>query len=140
MQKHNLLLCLASIIVAAGLSGCGDGRPDRAAVCGTVLFQGKPVDGAEVVFTPEAGRKAMGCTDNQGRFELFTFEPSDGAIVGRHVVTICKKVEMNPGSTANPYAPTRDALPSRYGNGKQTDLSADVKAGVKNDFTFDLQL
>ncbi len=129
--------CLAGMIVVAGLGGCGDGRPDRSPVSGTILFQGKPIEGAEIMFICKNGRPATGFTDSQGRFEMFTFEPGDGAILGEHAVAITKKVEIQ--TAPGPYKPSRDLLPERYGHPEKSGLVANVKAGGDNDFTFDLK-
>ena len=139
MWQRLVLLGMAMAITIAGPIGCGDGRPQRLPVTGTVLFQGRPVEGADVMFMPKDGRAAMGSTNAKGRFELLTFEPGDGAIIGEHAVSIVKKVEAAPKSIANPYAPTRDVLPKRYGSTRQSGLTATVKAGSENDFTFDLK-
>lgn len=75
------------------LSGCSNsGRPAIAPVRGTVTYNGQPVAGATVVFLcPGAPRPAVGKTDERGEYQLTTYEPNDGAMIGNHVVTVKKK-------------------------------------------------
>lgn len=71
MFRHTTL-SLALLVTLAG-SGCG-GRRELVPVSGTVLFQGKPVDGAQVsLLAPGTPRNAAGMTDGVGRFTLTTF-------------------------------------------------------------------
>jgi hypothetical protein len=85
------------LLAAAGsvaLSGCGG--PAMAPVKGRVTFKGLPVKEAAVAFAPvprsdedkDPGKPATGFSDADGYFELSTFKPLDGAIVGKHKVTV----------------------------------------------------
>jgi hypothetical protein len=86
---------LAILVVALG---CVDSeRYSTVPVSGVVTCEGKPVANATVNFTPLAdqgrpegkrGRVALGMTDKEGRFKLTTYENDDGAIVGKHKVTV----------------------------------------------------
>jgi hypothetical protein len=108
-------------------------------VTGTVTYQGAPVEGARVMFHSEAGRPATGTTDAEGRFELMTFEPRDGAIPGQHKVTVTKRVEVDdPNQPDSPYKMVREMLPARYGNPERSGLTASVEPGGDNDFRFEL--
>ncbi|MFG0335441.1 MAG: hypothetical protein ACF8TS_18945, partial [Maioricimonas sp. JB049] len=87
--------CLVAVLSALPLlTGCSSSepppdRPETAPVTGTVMYQGEPVEGATVVFTP-AGSQATGAvakTDASGKFELMTYEPGDGAIPGKYQVS-----------------------------------------------------
>jgi hypothetical protein len=82
---------------ATCLAGCsGSGRPDTAPVRGKLTLRGKPVVGATLAFLCDgAPRHAIGTTDSEGNYQLTTFEPNDGAVVGKHVVTI-KKFSVAP--------------------------------------------
>jgi hypothetical protein len=83
-------LLLASCVLLAGCSGSG--RPALAPVRGTVTYKGQPVAGAAVVFLCDgAPRLAVGTTDERGEYQLTTYEPNDGAMIGNHVVTVKKK-------------------------------------------------
>ena len=61
-------------------------------VTGTVLLDGKPLEGAAVLFHPEADeRPAVGITDNLGNFHLTTRAQGDGGCVGINRVSITKE-------------------------------------------------
>ena len=84
-----------SLAVAILAAGCGPSRPTTMPVEGVVTLDGEPVEGASVMFAPEdGGRPALGVTDKGGKFALKTFEPGDGALPGKHQVTV-RKVEMS---------------------------------------------
>ncbi len=120
------------------LSGCGKSRPTPVEVTGSVTFRGQPVQNALVNFIPKDLRPASGRTDAQGRFELMTYEPGDGAIVAEHSVLISKFVEKPRSNPKSPYPESVSVLPVRYSRATTTDLTAQVTADGANDFTFDL--
>jgi hypothetical protein len=77
-------------LAALGCGGVSD-RPALYPVSGTVVYKGKPVEGAQVSFFHEkAQRAAEGKTDAEGKFVLSMFDYNDGAMPGENVVTIDK--------------------------------------------------
>ena len=86
-------------VFLAGVLGCG-GNPDQYGVVpvrGVITCKGVPMAKAFVNFTPldqedrkegRPGRPALGVTDEEGKFELTTYENGDGAIVGKHRVSV----------------------------------------------------
>ncbi len=87
------LLALAGVMLA----GCDSPPYDLAPAAGRVTLDGKPLTGAKVMFAPTAGgdsykvgKPAFGMLDEQGAFELSTYRPGDGAVVGDHWVTLYK--------------------------------------------------
>src|SRR5690606_32888601 len=75
--------------------GCGGGEVEPPApvfpVSGKVTYKGQPVAGADITFHHESGdRSAFGRTNDEGEYKLTTFSSNDGAIEGRHGVTIIK--------------------------------------------------
>jgi hypothetical protein len=65
-----------------------------------LTYKGKPVTNAYVDFIPEQGRPSWGQTDEQGRFKLNYDREHDGAVVGKHKVS----VRMRPTTTAEQEA------------------------------------
>ena len=126
------LAALGGLLLVAGCSGSN--RPSLAPVSGVVTWRGDPVAGAEVMFMPTGGRPATGTTDADGRYRLSTFAKDDGALVGRHKVTITKRVPIND----QPYAPERSEIPANYGTAATSGLEADVAAPGPNEFEFPL--
>jgi hypothetical protein len=103
-------LCLASTCLWVVFSGCGGSNEyETTPVSGVVTCQGKPVGNATVNFTPlldasrapgQRGRPALGLTDKDGRFTLTTYNDGDGAIVGKHTVTVRLNIDESSGKAA----------------------------------------
>jgi hypothetical protein len=89
--RLSVLTALSALLL---LSGCGG--PKMAKVEGQVTYNGKPVSQAAITFNPVAasekdqnpGKPATGFTDEQGYYELSTYRAYDGALVGKHRVTV----------------------------------------------------
>lgn len=138
----NRLVCLAVLAVMAvsAIAGCGPDRPKTIPVSGTVTFDGKPIAGAAVLLMPEApGRPATGETDESGNFTMMTFEPGDGALPGKHAVTVTKKkvtglladkdglsVGEAPGGMKVEWL-----LPQKYSDPKTSGFTVEVKSGME---------
>jgi hypothetical protein len=145
----------ACLALTAGCSGSGG--PATYPVSGTVTFDSKPVEGAQVTFmAPGAPRAAVGKTDSQGKFRLTTFKLDDGAVPGTHAVTIVKMETSGqdisadkPGAAygaamkaaaAGKKRPAQPGgIPGKYSDPKLGGLTAEVKKGGSNEFTFDLK-
>ena len=142
----------APLVWCAGLlavSGCGDGKIARYPVTGTVTVDGKPADGATVIFCPVEGEpefmreRPFSQTDASGRFELTTLEPKDGAPAGDYTVMVRwlatsgpqpANVDPDRGGGGRAY----DRLGGRYFHPEKSGLTATVEEGP-NDLKFDLQ-
>jgi len=135
-------------------------RPATHRAGGVVEYQGQPVPRAIVTFVARdesRGKEfsAVGLTDDRGRYELKTFRPGDGAIVGSHRVMIEKR-SLGGGQAEDDKIPTNreeyDAqraaqagspkivshLPAKYGSAETSGLTADVTEKGQNDFVFRL--
>ena len=142
------LACCAIEMMAAGASrydldrfGAGAFRAtprqaDLMIVAGTVTYKNEPVAGATVTFwAASAPRAAIGQTDAKGNFQLTTFDPNDGAIVGTHTVTVTKPPESAPANATEmatakaATAPTKPPLPTKYARADSTPLKFEVKSG-----------
>jgi len=112
------------------LLGCGGSGPKTARVSGKVTMSGKPLTNVGVTFLPtKKGPAAVGVTNENGEFTLTTTRRGDGAVIGKHKVTvgIAEEGQKNPG------------IPDDYGSPNTTKLSAEVQSGKKNEFTFDVE-
>ena len=142
----------AVLFAAVGsIFGCSSSHPATFSVTGTVLYQGKPVDGATVIFGPSAGsgKIASGQTNAEGIFSLSTFRRNDGAVAGNYVVLVTK-IQDSAGITDEeaeaflkagkkiPQPQIIHVLPRRYDDAFRSGLSAEVTAAGPNDFTFEL--
>jgi hypothetical protein len=120
------------------LSACGKSEKFPVAqVEGCVKCNGQPVTAGLVVFTPtgtsaenpeESGRSASGVIKPDGTYELTTYDPGDGAIIGSHSVQVFAPAPLDDD------APLTDA--NRYVCGK-TALQKSVEPG---DNLIDLEL
>jgi hypothetical protein len=137
-----MMLTLSTVAV----TGCAhEGRTfPRQVVSGTVDFEGQPLQKGTIQFQPASqvdGTLAVG-TITDGRFEIPAVA---GPSPGRDGVAIYNDDELPPAPAAGempgpPAAPKKKAavpIPSRY-NAK-TELTAEVKAGGPNVFTFNLK-
>ena len=87
----SIFLFFCALSISWQIIGCD--RPSSIVpVTGTVLLDGKPLEGAAVLFHPEADeRPAVGITDNLGTFYLTTRTQGDGGRVGINRVSITKE-------------------------------------------------
>ena len=142
--------------VAVAMVGCGTEKnlEGTMAAGGVVTKAGAPLAGATVTFNPVSAdtRAASAVTDDQGKFELTTLKGGDGAMAGDYKVTIVKTETVGKTYTpeeANAYymqhqtqppAPeVKNSLDKKYSQPDTSGLTATVKEGEKNSFTFEVQ-
>jgi hypothetical protein len=123
--NYHTAAVLLTLVGMSGLTGCGDGKIARYPVKGTVLVDGKPAEGAMLIFVPVDGTEEFqrerpfdDSTDSAGQFELRTFEPGDGAPAGEYRVMIrWLATNSQPGATPGGQAdgqPVFDRLKNKY--------------------------
>jgi len=126
MIASNLLV--VGVLFAA--AGCGGAPPDAPTtplhpVSGTVSLDGKPIAGAKVVLHAIEGSKPgditpIGVTDENGMFQISSYQPKDGAPEGSWSVTVSWP-EILPGGGSDPeYG--RERLPSKYQDPNKSGL------------------
>jgi hypothetical protein len=102
-----------------------------------------------VVLTPAEGAapelmavRPFGVTDDQGNFELTTFERGDGAPVGDYMIAVRGREPAFPGerlrADAAAAAQRQSIVPDKFGFPDQSGLTASIKAGVNELPPFDL--
>jgi hypothetical protein len=117
-------------------------------VKGIVTYNGAPLAGATIVFSPVAhDHGAAGITNAAGEFVLQTFDPGDGAVPGKYQITV-RKVEMVEGravkSTESGGGEGGDAqvqtpmvekfiIPERYARADTSGLTQEVTDGGANE-------
>ncbi|NLF06447.1 MAG: hypothetical protein GX594_00490 [Pirellulaceae bacterium] len=146
MIRRHVFFAAIFTAVFTSCFGCGPSRPETAAVKGRVIYQGKPVAEGTITFYPESGRPATGSISADGTYRLTTFEPNDGATLGRHRVTIEARritAPMMQGETAGEevgaYGPpvVEWLVPEKYSRLDGSTLTAEVQQGG-GDIDFDL--
>jgi hypothetical protein len=178
LQNHHLftgtiLVKSSSVLSAACLMalvvGCSSSSgPAVAPADGEVLYMGKPVAGASVIFVPEKGAVAFGTTDTNGKFRLAT-GTFRGGLIGAHKVAISvsapgpdsaggalppppktpaeqeaymKKLnELQQMSTTPVAAAPKPVspIPEKYAKTETSGLSYTIKPGNDNHFKIELQ-
>jgi predicted small lipoprotein YifL len=157
----------ALAIALCVLIGCGQQGPTVVPASGVVTYEGEPVEGARVMFHPqgEGARSSYGTTDASGRFKLSTFGMNDGALLGKHVVTV-SKVEMpdeatkidvealKKGGYAGGGMPgyekmmgvggaekveVEQQIPEKYADRKTSGIEVEVTLDGENEFAFNLE-
>ena len=128
-MRRLLLLATFSTLVGCSFSDA----PELAPAGGTVTMNGKPLADVGVTFFPLGeGPIAAGNTNEKGEFTMRTVNPGDGAPIGKHRVVLGAAEE-------GPRKGDAALIPEKYGRVDTSDLSADVKAGEKNVFKFELE-
>jgi len=125
------------LVIPLILAGC---RPSDGIklgkVEGTVTVDGQPIEGAELTFQPDAARPSYGITDSAGHYFLQFTMDRDGAVVGKHTVSITTKRSQSGGEGGAPLiAARKEVLPAKYHTA--TELTRDVIAGA-NRIDFEL--
>jgi hypothetical protein len=136
---------------ACSLSGCGAGDDlPREPISGTVTFEGQPIRSGSIQFVPQKTKEgvASGGIIADGRFSVAR---DDGPVPGSYQVMIFAADQTQaaspvepPGAGATPAEKKKARaersavlIPVRYN--MQSELTAEVKAGGPNTYTFDLK-
>jgi hypothetical protein len=134
-----------ALLPMALIHGCS-GRPSTYEVQGRVVFDnGDPVTFGSVEFRPvqtmEDGgiASAQGKIDQQGRFTLQTFAPSDGAVAGEHQVIVVQVVRTDVLAIEKHQHARQPLVDRRFADYATSGLTADVKADDENAITLTVQ-
>ena len=136
------------IVVCVFVAGCGESAPvadiEKTVTAGGVLtFQGKPLENYRVIFHPkDKKRPASGRTDADGRFQLGTNRPGDGAVPGSHQVTVSyvgPEVAPTPGDEFKEIPPPKIVIPEKYGRQESSDVTQEIPVGGDSKLKIDLK-
>lgn len=127
-----------TLLVAVSFDvGCSPRRPATVPVRGVVTLDGSPLGGATVLFQPVAGTPGRAVTADDGSFELTTFDPGDGALLGRHRVAVMKVTLSglnDVGGVTGPVAAgevrEKWVTPKKYATPGESGLEVDVGQGM----------
>lgn len=148
MQRNCDIMRVGSLLLVALLcyGGCssGDDRPSGVPAEGVVRYKGEPVEGADIAFSGEEGkRSAFGRTDDQGRFDLTSRETREGIPPGKYRVKMTQvgvdsewNPDWDPGK--RPQEVAQSGIPKRYGSYETSELTASVAEDGPNEFEFEL--
>ncbi len=134
VQFANMVAKLLPAI--ALLVGCGPQQMTPHPVRGRVLVRGKPAMGADVSFfgldaelRTAAAPFPRGTTDEDGVFELTSFELGDGAPEGEYAVTVVWRAGSADEVDPELHDEHPDHLRGRYANPNESPLRAEVLDG-----------
>jgi hypothetical protein len=143
LSTNRFMLPSGLAAVAAALALCGCGGAEMAPVSGKITIEGQPVGPGTVIFEPDAsagttGPPSVGNFGPDGLYSLTTASHGEGAVVGRHRVTI---QSTGPGGYGDetPVDPAT-AIPARYSSASESGLMAEVKSGSNPSIDFDLEV
>ena len=119
------------VLIICPTTGCNR-SPNIVPVEGTVLLDGKPLEGAAVLFHPQADeRPAVGITDKRGTFHLTTRSQGDGAHVGLNKVSITKESDEPQLNDAEEGIQDFTLItPAQYASPELSGLEIDVYPGM----------
>jgi hypothetical protein len=139
---------VVSVVVGIVACGCaGSSRPPIASVDGTIVFRGKPVQHAKVVFLPQnvaGGSVCVGQTDDEGRFSKIVMVDTgkEGAVVGTYHVSVTEAwpqdMPVPVDDMGQEKSPPREKWPQKYRDSASGALKVEVVADKPNHFEFDL--
>jgi len=138
-----LSVCVMVSVVIAGCGG-GSGQKPTAKVKGKVTFNGQPVTGGDITFSPVAagkdpGKSGSGTVGADGSYTLTTYQQNDGAVIGNHRVSFIPPITATePGaghSEATAEAAAAEVLP--FAGLVPKTAEVEVKAG---DNSLDIEL
>ncbi len=137
------------IAMTCVFTGCGEGVvepnwPDSVECTGTVMMDGKPLSGVQVLFIPDMstnGQGGSGTTDDAGKFSSSSRNSkgdiAPGVIPGKYRVAFSRMVKPD-GSVwiPDPSSPTgpatvgaREEIPLKYSDPARSLMLVEVKAG-----------
>ncbi|MDR1492552.1 MAG: hypothetical protein LBT05_07510 [Planctomycetaceae bacterium] len=129
INNQMIFLTIAGLIIVGGCQNVE--KFPLAQVEGTVLCEGNPVAFATVYFVPaEEGKSAIigkpgqAITKQDGTFRVSTYQPNDGAVIGKHTIRVGTSSSTDP------------ACPAELSHSKVVQTVNVVKSG--NQFTIDL--
>jgi hypothetical protein len=143
-----LIPCVALFL---SLAGCGSGSVTAYPVKGKITLDGKTMKGGgSIAFLPfgtQQGKAAGGEIAEDGTFQLTTYTPGDGSMVGEFRVIILQSADREPQATPDGKAAPKlvatvkpdERIPLIYGDAQQSPLKAKVEARSDNELNFDLK-
>ncbi len=124
-------------VILVGMIGCSEGGMKTAPVEGTITYGGKPVPQGSITFQPVHGPNATANIKN-GAYNLKTYRDGDGAVIGKHQVTIISLEDQSGRlpEDRNPLPPP--LIPLKYNFTDKSGLTAEVE-NKRNKIDFHLE-
>ena len=140
---------LATLLLVALVLGCGaGGKPPAIPVKGKVMFKkDTPAAGAMIVFHPlseeferRIGGKPFAKVQEDGSFQLTTYQENDGAPEGEYGLSVDWRVKPKNFLVfdSESSATGKQMLKDKYTNPQKPFLKVTVKKGEANDFLIEV--
>jgi len=117
-----LILCFLPLFV-----GCGERRPRRVPVQGTVFVDGQPLageyEGFVRLYSNDGRRPSSGSIDSRGHFVLGNYDEADGCQPGEYQVEVSATIMDGPQKV-------KHLIPPRYGSVETSDLTLTISKEV----------
>lgn len=135
-RSATCLSIAAALAILVVVAGCGDGGPKLVPIRGQVTYEGQTLKSGTILYVPRdraAGRQARGEIQPDGTFQLMTFKPGDGALVGEYDIAIVA-LDVHPGESreaieaAGGIVQRGSLIPEKYGDPSTSGLSDSVNA------------
>jgi hypothetical protein len=117
-QLAVLRLAVSAFLMSALIGCSGSHELETAKVSGLVTLDGKPMTQGTVMFVPEIGRAGSGVIGADGSYQLTTYKPDDGALVGHHKISVAI-----PEGSETRSARAIAAIPRRYMSAESSGLT-----------------
>jgi hypothetical protein len=131
--------------------GCGEGGPPLLPVEGTVKFDGKPLENAELTFAPDPSNKEVtsgaAMTADDGSYKA-RYQSRFGLAEGKYKISIRKVEVRNDANVPDAIKgdPTqmemlglvKQSLPDKYAALDKSSFTIEVKPGSSEKFDFEL--
>jgi len=135
-------LIVPGLLLLTATLSCEQSGPELAPVEGKVVIDGEPLRFGSVMFQAKSGQPARGIIQEDGTFELTTYEPGDGAHVGVNRVRVTQFASQSPKRRAeNPDGePSLGELliPRRYTRYETSGITVTVKPDGNRDVLISL--
>jgi len=133
MARVRIVRGVSGLLAALLLTGCSEKPVWEVAyqASGSLSFRGKPVANADIVLFPEDSTwpetvRPRARTKEDGTFEVWTWEPGDGAPAGVYKVTL---VHTEAGFSKGAVVAKPNDLPAKYGRAESTDVRVTISPG-----------
>jgi hypothetical protein len=129
-------------LLAIHAAGCGGDNLPREGVAGSVTVEGKPLKSGVITFVPSGPDVPTqgGAPVVDGKYSI---PRAQGLVPGKYKVVLSsgegtpeKKVDSANDMPGMPPVPAKEVIPPQYG--ANTVLEANVTAGGKNEFDFNV--
>jgi hypothetical protein len=132
---------LVSIALLALVVGCSSGNEfPTAKVRGKITYRNNPVPNGTVLFVPQGDKPtATGELNSDGTYELTTYEPGDGAVLGPHTIMITAVEEMTDKLPEQRSGTPKALVPVQYTSNSTSGLTAEVNDTDVNTIDFELK-